>query len=82
MQQHPQTVLASDNGRMDVDELHAHQHVLMANENDLDEQMQTLMNEPFVQRVKDFFSLTLEKIKNDHDKRNEFLALCRTLDKL
>lgn len=40
------------------------------------------MNEPFVQRIKDFFSLTLEKVKNDPDKRNEFLSLCRTLDKL
>jgi len=40
------------------------------------------MNEPFVRRLKDFFSLTLEKIKNDQDKRNEFLSLCRTFEKL
>lgn len=65
-------------GRMDVDNQHA---ALWPNENDVDEQMHTLMNEPFVLRIQDFFNLTLEKIKNDHDKRNEFLSLCRTFDK-
>ena len=67
---------AEENGRMEVDN-----HPLWPNENDVDEQMHTLMNEPFVLRIQDFFNLTLEKIKNDQDKRNEFLGLCRTFDK-
>ena len=52
------------------------------NQSDVDEQMDTLMNEPFVQRIKDFFTLTLEKVKHDPQKRNQFHALCQTFDKL
>lgn len=55
-------------GRMDIDDLPT-----QPNKKDVDEQMQTLMNEPFVQSIKDFFSMTLEKFKNDQMKRNEFL---------
>ena len=62
---------------MDVDEMQ-----IQPNKKDVDEQMQTLMNEPFVQRIKDFFSLALEKFKNDQEKRNEFLRLCKTFDQL
>ena len=55
-------------------------HAMQPNEQDLKDQMLTLMNEPFVQCIKDFFFLTLEKFKHDQDKRAEFLALCRTFD--
>ena len=60
---------------MVVDERHG-------DENDIDEQMKTLMSEPFVQRIKDFFSMTLEKIKQEPAKKSEFLSLCRTFDSL
>lgn len=60
MQQQQVVATAENNGRMEVDEL-----AIQPNKKDVDEQMQTLMNEPFVQRIKDFFSLTLEKFKHD-----------------
>ena len=39
---------AEENGRMEVDN-----HPLWPNENDVDEQMHTLMNEPFVLRIQE-----------------------------
>ena len=50
------------------------------NGGDLDAQMNTLINEPFVLRIKDFFTIALEKIKHEPEKRSEFLNLCRTFD--
>ena len=50
------------------------------NSSDLDAQMNTLINEPFVLRIKDFFTIALDKIKNMPEKRQEFLNLCRTFD--
>ena len=43
--------------------------------------MHTLMNEPFVLRIKDLWCMVLEKYKNDHDKKNAFLNLCRSSDR-
>ena len=50
------------------------------NGGDLDAQMNTLINEPFVLRIKDFFTIALDKIKKFPEKRQEFLNLCRTFD--
>ena len=47
---------------------------------DIDDQMQDLMNALFVENVKDFFQMTLQRIRHDPDKRAEFLRLCRTID--
>lgn len=49
---------------MDVDN-----HPQWPNANDVDEQMHTLMNEPFVLRIQDFFNLVLDKTRNDQNKR-------------
>ena len=70
-------VTANDNfGHTEVDD-----HILETG-TDIDEQMTTLMNEPFVQRIKDFFSLSLERLKNQTDRKSEFLNLCRTFNQL
>jgi len=60
---------------MEVDE-----HFMELSESEVGEQMTTLMNEPFVQRVQSFFTMTLEKIKHDPEKKKRFLTLCRTFD--
>ena len=70
-------VTANDNfGHTEVDD-----HILETG-TDIDEQMTTLMNEPFVQRIKDFFSLSLERLKNQTDRKSQFLNLCRTFNQL
>ena len=51
-------------------------------QSDVDAQMDTLMNEPFVQNIKDFFELTLSKMKLDPQKCNQFKTLCQTFDML
>lgn len=49
---------------------------------DINTQMQTLMTEPFVMGLREFFQMALEKLRSEPHKRDEFLNLCRTLDRL
>lgn len=47
----------------------------------INEQVQDLINMPFVQRVTEFFKMTLEKMKNEPAKRAEFINLIIDLEK-
>ena len=72
----------ADNASMDMIGEHTGSAIQQPNQDDLNEQMDALMNEPFVKKIKDFFCITLEKMKNEPAKRTEFLNLCRTFDTL
>ena len=76
------TVAAENAERADVDELQngALQTQQQNSETDQDEQIKTLMNEPFVKSIEKLFLKTLEQIKNDPEKKAQFFTLCNSLN--
>ena len=52
----------------------------LANENDIDEQTRMLVKEPFVQRIREFFTLVQERFRNEPDKYQHFKELCRAIN--
>ena len=75
------TVAADSTERADIDELHTgvQQH---NSETDQDEQINTLMNEPFVKSIEKLFRKTLEQIKNEPEKKARFFTLCNSMNEL
>ena len=52
----------------------------LTNENDIDEQLNLLQKEPFVQRIREFFALVQEKFRRCPDRYAEFKELCRAIN--
>ena len=76
------TVAADSTERVDMDELQtgALQTQQHNSETDQDEQINTLMNEPFVKSIEKLFRKTLEQIKNEPEKKAQFFTLCNSLN--